>query len=165
MAGAHRRPDEAPVRSTLKSVLWLLLLLGVIVAGLAILAILGFIVYLIATDSKYSPIATAAVQGICAGVLARELVVKVLRNRTPSPVILADWIDDAAVVIAFVACVLAGTGQYEGWMHGAFEYAMSSILGLFIVGMPVYWWRGKRRVVLALTARAVDGRWPWSAGG
>jgi hypothetical protein len=165
MTGAHRRPDEAPVRSTLKSVLWLLLLLGVIVAGFAILAIVGIVVYLIATDSKYLPIATAAVQGILAGVLARELVLKVLRNRTPSPVILADWISDAAVVTSFVVCVLAGTGQYEGWMHGALEYAVTSILGLFLVGMPIYWWRGKRRVVLALTARAVDGRWPWSAGG
>jgi peptidoglycan/LPS O-acetylase OafA/YrhL len=165
MLGAHRRPDEDPVRPTLKSILWQLLLAGVIVAGLAFLAIVGMIVYLIATDSKYLPIATAAVQGIAAGVLARELVLKMLRNRTPSPIILADWIGDAAVVIAFVVCVLAGVGQYEGWMHGAFEYATSSILGLFVVVMPVYWWRGKRRVVLALTARAVDGRWPWSAEG
>ena len=165
MTGAHRRPDEDPVRSTFKSVLWLLLLVGLIAAGLALLAIVGFIVYVIATDSKYLPIVTTAIQVIIVVVFASELVLKVRRNHTPSPVILADWIDDAAVVMVFVVCLLAGIGRDEGWMHGAFEYVTSSILGLFIVAMPVYWWRGKRRVVLALTARAVAGRWPWSAGG
>jgi hypothetical protein len=105
------------------------------------------------------------VQGIAAVVLASQLALKVLRNRTPSPVGLADWIGDAAVVIVWVATVLANIGQNQGWMHGAFEYALDSIFGLLLVGLPVYWWRGKRFVVLALTARAVAGRWPWSAGG
>jgi len=165
MTGAHRRPDESPVRSTFKSVLWLLLLVGVIAAGLALLAVVGFIVYLIATDSRYLPIVITAMQVIIVVVFASELVRKVLRNRTPSPVTLADWIDDAAVVMVFVVCLLGGIGQDEGWMHGTFEYVISIILGLLAVGLLVYWSWGKRRVVLALTARAVDSRWPWSAEG
>jgi len=90
--------------------------------------------------------------------------VKVVRNRAPSPKILGDWIGDLALVIVWVAVVVASLGRIQGWMHGAFEYVMFSVLGLFAVGMPVYWWRGQQRVVLALTARAVAGRWPWSAG-
>jgi len=129
------------------------------------LAIVGIPVYLLATKSKFLPIAIVAVQGFVAVVLARRLAQKVLRNRTPSPVVLADWIGDSAVVIGWFAVVLTSIGQNQGWVHGAFEYAMGSILGLCVAGMPVYWWRGQRRVVLALTARAVAGRWPWSAGG
>jgi hypothetical protein len=158
MTGAHRRPGQDPVRFALKSVL----LAGFIAASLAIV---GIFAYLLATDSKYLLIIAMALQGFLAITYARRLAVKVLRNRTPSPVILADWIGDLALVIAWVAAALASFGQIQGWMHGAFEYAMDSSFGLLLVGMPAYWWRGQRRVVLALTARAVAGRWPWSAGG
>jgi len=136
--------------------------LAILVAGLAIL---GIPVYLIATDSKLAPIAVMALQGLVAVDLARRLVVKVLRNRAPSPKILVDWTGDLALEIVWAAIVLTSFGRIQGWMHGTFEYVMLSILGLFVVGMPVYWWRGQRRFVLALTARAVAGRWPWSAGG
>ncbi len=87
-----------------------------------------------------------------------------LRDRTPSPVVLADWIGDGALVIVWIAIALASVGQYQGWMHGAFEYTTIGLCVLFVVCMPVYWWRGKQWVVLALTARAIAGRWPWSAG-
>ena len=158
MTGAHRRTGQDPVRSALKSVLQV----GLVAASLAIV---GIFAYLLATDSKYLPIIVMALQGFLAITYARRLAVKVLRNRTPSPVILADWIGDSALMITWVAVLLANIGRIQGWMHGAFEYAMDSILGLLVVGMPVYWLRGRRRVVLALTARAVAGRWPWSAGG
>lgn len=169
MTGAHRHTDPDPVHSRLESVRWLLQGIGLIAACLAIvvagLAIFGIPTYLIATDSKFAPIAVMALQGIVAVDLARRLVVKVLRNRTPSPKILADWIGDSTLVIAWAAVVLTSFGRIQGWMHGASEYVMLSILGLFAVGMPVYWWRGQQRAVLAPTARAVAGRWPWSAGG
>jgi hypothetical protein len=157
------------VRSGFESVRWMLQGIGLLAAVLAILAaglaIIGIPAYLIATDSKFTPIALMVLQGIVAVVLAKRLAVKVVRNRAPSPKILADWIGDLALVIVWVAVVAASFGRIQGWMHGAFEYVMFSILGLFAVGMPVYWWRGQQRVVLALTARAVAGRWPWSAGG
>jgi hypothetical protein len=156
MTGAHRRMYEDRVRSAVKSVRWLLVSL---VAGA--IAIVGVLVYLLATHPKYLPIVAITMQGIVAVELARRLAVKVLRNRTPSPVVLADWIGDGAFVIGWVAIALLTIGREQGWMHGAFEYAMGGIDGLFAVGMPVYWWRGQRRVVLALTARSVAGRWPW----
>lgn len=148
------------VRSAVKSVRWLLA--GLIAAAIAIA---GILVYLLATHPKYLPIVTITVQSILAVEFARRLAVKMLRNRTPSPVVLADWIGDGAFVIVWVAIALVSIGQHQGWMHGTFEYATGGICGLFVVGMPVYWWRGQRRVVLALTARSVAGRWPWSASG
>ncbi len=132
----------------------MLLLAGIIATGLAIV-----------TGSKLEPIAIAALQGVVTVIFAWRLAVKVLHNRAPSPVVLADWIGDAAVLLAWLVVVLASVGQIQGWMHGGFRYATFSILGLFIVGMPVYWWRGQQRVALVLTARAVAGRWPWSAAG
>jgi hypothetical protein len=161
MTGAHRRTEQDPVWSVLKSVRWLLGLVGFIAGSLAFV---GIPAYLIATDSKFLPVASMAVQGIVAVELARRLALKVVRNHSPSPVVLAEWIGDAALMVGLMVSVLASIGTNQGWMHGAFEFAMLSVLGLFLVGLPVYWFRGQRRLVLALTARAVAGRWPWSAG-
>ncbi len=110
---------EDRVRSAVKSVRWLLVSL---VAGA--IAIVGVLVYLLATHPKYLPIVAITMQGIVAVELARRLAVKVLRNRTPSPVVLADWIGDGAFVIGWVAIALLTIGREQGWMHGAFEYAM-----------------------------------------
>jgi len=161
MTGSHRRTDQDPVRSELKSVRWLLQI-GFVAASLAVV---GMSVYLLVTQSNYLAITTTALQGFLVVTYARQLALKVLGDRAPSPVVLADWIDDSALVIMWAAVLLASIGHIQGWMHGAYEYATNSILGLFAVAMPVYWWRGRRRVVLALTARSVAGRWPWSAGG
>lgn len=87
-----------------------------------------------------------------------------LRNRMPSPAVLADWIGSSAGVIVWVAALLVSIGNTQGWMHGTFEYAIIGICELFLVGVPVYQWRGRQRVVLALTTRAAAGSWPWSAG-
>jgi hypothetical protein len=141
----------------------LLGLLGFIVVSLAIV---GIPAYLLATGGRLLPIFTMAMPGIVAVVLARRLVLDVLRNRSPSPVVLADWIGDSAIVIVWVALVLTSIVQHQGWMRGALEYALYSVIGLFLVGMPIYWWLGgEQRVVVGLTARAVAGRWPWSADG
>jgi hypothetical protein len=156
MTGAHRRADIDPV--TLEGIRALLWLLG-------FLAVVGVFAYFLVTDWKDLQILTLALQALIAATYVKRLVVKVLRNRAPSPKVLAGWIGDSAIVIVWVAIVLASFGRIQGWMHGAFEYVMYSTFGLLAVGMPVYWWRGRQQIVLSLTARAVAGRWPWSAGG
>jgi hypothetical protein len=158
MTGAHRQADQHGAPSAVKSVRWLLEAAGVI----AVVAGLGFGIYLAVTNSKLFPIALMTTQGIVAVELARRLALEVVRDRAPSPVVLADWIDDSAVVIAWAALFLANIGEHQGWMHGAFQVTMLGVLGLFVVGMPLYWWRGKQRVVQALTGRAVAGQWPWA---
>jgi hypothetical protein len=143
----------------LKSVRWLL----TPVAVLAMLVGVGLGIYFAVTKSGFLPIAVVTAQGIAAVVLARRLGREVLRTRAPSPAVLADWLDDSAALVAWVTTVLANVGEQEGWLHGPFEYTVLGILGLFLLGAPVYWWRGKRHVVRLLTARAVAGQWPWAA--
>jgi hypothetical protein len=160
MTGAHRQLDQNPVRAVLESVRWLLAQVGLAAAALAIV---GVPVYLAITNWKLLSILTLAMQGLLTLVLARRLALKVLGNRAPSPVILADWIDDAAILIGVVATLIASIAQHQRWMHAAFEFTMLGILGLLTVGMPVFWWRGKRQLTRALTGHAVAGQWPWSA--
>lgn len=156
MTGAHRRTERDPV--TVEGVRALLWLVGLV-------AVIGVFAYVLVTDWKDLPILLLALQALIAATYAKELVVNVVRNRAPTPVVIADWIGDLAVLIGWLVVVISGIGQHLGWMHGAFEYALVSVLVLFAVGMPVYWWRGQRRVVLVLTARSIAGRWPWSVGG
>jgi hypothetical protein len=59
------------------------------VAGLIVACIV-----LVATHSKYLPIALIALQSTIAVRYAITLAVKILRDRTPSPVVLADWFGD-----------------------------------------------------------------------
>jgi hypothetical protein len=157
MTGAHCRINKHPIRSAVMAAgmaAVLLLMAGLIVACIVLMA----------THSKHLPIVVIAMQSTIAVWSAGTLAGKMQRDRTPSPVVLADWIGDVALVIVLTDAALANVGQHQGWMHGAFEYTTLALCGLFTVTMPVYWWRGKQRVVLALTARATAGRWPWSAG-
>lgn len=156
MTGAHRREGwDATTVEGVRALLWLI----------GFIAVIGVFAYFLVTDWKDLPILLLALQAFLAATYAKRLVVKVVRNRTPTPVVIADWIGDLAVFIGWFVVVISGIGRQLGWMHGAFEYALVSIFVLFAVAMPVYWWRGQRRVALALTARSVAGRWPWSVGG
>jgi hypothetical protein len=160
MTGLHRQADQSPARVALESIRWSLLV-GFVAASLAGL---GVCIYLLATDSKYLPVMTMALQGLAAVFYARRLALRVMRNRKPSPVNLADWISDSAMLIMWAAVLFVSIAQLQGWMHGPVKYATLGVLGLFVVGMPLYWWRGQRSLALALTARAAAGRWPWSGG-
>jgi hypothetical protein len=156
MTGAHRR--EGWDQTTVEGVRALFWLIGFV-------AVIGVFAYFLVTDWKDLPIILLALQALLAATYAKELVVKVVRNRSPTPVLIADWIGDLALLIAWFFILISGIGRQLGWMHGAVEYALMSILALFAVGMPVYWFWGQRRAVISLTARSVAGQWPWSVGG
>jgi hypothetical protein len=156
MTGVHRRAGWDPVTAEgVRALLWLI----------GFFAVVGVFAYFLVTDWKALPFLTLALQALILATSAKRLIVKVVRNRAPTPVVLADWIGDLALLIGWVVAVISAIGRNLGWMHGAFEYALISMLVVFAVGMPAYWWKGQRRVVLALTARSVAGRWPWSVGG
>ncbi len=156
MTGAHRNADRDPTSvEGVRALLWLV----------GVLAAVGVFAYFLVADWNDLPTLVLVPQALLVATYAKRLVVNVARNRTPTPVVLADWIGDLALFIGWFVVVISGIGRQLGWMHGAFEYVLVCILVLFAVAMPVYWWRGQRRVVLALTARSVAGRWPWSVGG
>jgi hypothetical protein len=156
MTGAHRRAGWDPVTvAGVRALLWLI----------GFFSAVGVFAYFLVADWKDLPILILVPQALILAISAKELVVKVVRNRAPTPVLIADWIGDLGLLTGWVVVVITTIGRNLGWMHGAFEYAVGGMLVLYAVGMPVYWWKGKRRIVLALTARSVAGRWPWSAGG
>ncbi len=139
MTGAHRRQGWDPVTvAGVRALLWLV--------GLT--AVIGVFAYFLVTDWKDLSILLLALQVIITATYAKELVVNVVRNRTPTPVVIADWIGDLALLVGWFVVVMSGIGQHLGWMHGALEYALVSIFALFAVGMPVYWWWGQRRAWL-----------------
>ena len=111
--------DQHPVRSALKNILWLAGFLGS-------LAFLGFLADMIVTDSRYLPVMTMAGQCLVALIFAEKLAQKVLRNRTPSPVILADWIGDSAAVITLVALLLARFTS-TGVVYGVADAAVTDL--------------------------------------
>jgi len=53
-----------------------------------------------------------------------------------------------------VVVLLASIGQVRGWMHGMFRDVIGGILLLYVIGSPVYWFGGKRRLIAALRTRA-----------
>jgi hypothetical protein len=63
-----------------------------------------------------------------------------------------------AQLFGAVVVVLASIGQLRGWMHGMFRDFIGSVLVLYVIGSPVYWFGGKRRLIAALRTRATgDG--------
>lgn len=129
-----------------------------------VLAVLGLFVYFLATNSKDLLIPLMALQGFVLLTYVTQLAAKV-RKRSPSPEDVVEWISDSAFVLLWAALLFESVGQREKWPQGAYDDALIGVSGLFLIGTIFYWWRGKRLLISALTARAAAGRWPWSAGG
>jgi hypothetical protein len=92
MTGAHRQIDSEPAGSALENV-------GCVLGLVGFLAAIGFFAYFLATDSNDVWIPLIALQGWIGITYATRVVVKVLRNRSPSPVATAELISDSAHVI------------------------------------------------------------------
>jgi len=41
------------------------------------------------------------------------------------------------MALMWATLLFGSTAQLQGWMHGAVKYATLSVLGLFVVGMPL----------------------------
>jgi hypothetical protein len=57
-------------------------------------------------------------------------------------------------LIGAVVVALASIGQVRGWMHGMFRDVIAGVLVLYVIGSPVYWLGGKRRLIAVLRTRA-----------
>lgn len=67
-----------------------------------------------------------------------------------------DRLDLVAQLIAAVAVALAAIGTARGWMHGLFWGVMVCVLVLYLIGSPIYWLGGKRRLIAFLRTRTAD---------
>ena len=62
----------------------------------------------------------------------------------------------SAQLAGALVVALATIGQVRGWMHGMSGDVVAGLGVLYLVGSPVYWFGGKRRLIAVLTA--------WGAG-
>jgi hypothetical protein len=157
MTGAHRSTTQDRVAGGLKSASWLMTVIGVIMVPLALLALA---IYLpIALHAGLQPY-TIAVQSLTCALALGKLAWILLRKRGRSPEDLVRLIAQAGVWLCLVTTLLADISQEQGWLHGAYRYAVDAISGLFLLGIPLYCFGGKRRLTAILTARDADRQWP-----
>jgi len=69
-----------------------------------------------------------------------------------------DRLSLVAQLVGAVVLAAASIGQVRGWMHGTYGRVVRGLLVLYVIGAPIYWLGGKRRLIAALKARATgDG--------
>jgi hypothetical protein len=79
-------------------------------------------------------------------VVLENLVSEVLRKPGRSPEKRMHLITRAGLLPCFATGLVADVGRQQGWMHGAYEYAVTAILSLLVLGTIAYWLVGERRL-------------------
>ena len=145
MSGTHRgKPDHSV----------LIALLAVIVVPVAAI---GFIIYLGVTTSGIW-ILVAVLDAVVVIQAAHRVVLNLASTQLQSAEEVVDRLSLIAQLIGAVVVVLASIGQVRGWMHGMFRDAIAGVLLVYLIGSPVYWFGGKRRLIAVLrTWAASDG--------
>jgi hypothetical protein len=132
----------------------LITLLAVVVVAVAVI---GFIIYL--------PITHASVILILAGVLdavivlqaTHRMVLNLASSQVQSAEDAVNRLSLMAQLVGAVVVLLVCVGQLRGWMHGMFRDLIDGVLVLYLIGSPIYWFGGKRRLIAMLSTRAPGG--------
>jgi hypothetical protein len=101
-------------------------------------------------------ILVAAGDGVIVIRTAHRLVLNLADQRLRSAEQMADRLSLIAELIGALVVALAAVGQLRGWMHGMFRDVVAGVLAVYLVGMPVYWYGGKRRLIAVLRAWGAD---------
>ena len=83
-----------------------------------------------------------------------RLVLSLAKKQPQSAEEEVDRLGLLAQLIGSVVVAVATISAAEGWLRGSFRYLVGGVLLLYVVGAPVYWFGGKRRLIAALQARA-----------
>jgi hypothetical protein len=157
VSGAHRgKGDTSFLRAarTTGGLKTLGALVALAAAFAALLALLGLAVYVSLRHPATAPVILIAMQSFLWIVWAGELARNLRRGRTRSPKELVERMGHAVWLAGWTAVLLSSVGEQQGWLHGITEYILVGICSLFVVGIPVSWFGGKRRLIAAMTARA-----------
>jgi len=131
------------------------MLIAVVVVSLAVI---GFIIYLGARHPSGILILLGALDGVMLMQAAHRVVLNLANRQLQSAEEVADRLSLIAQLIGALVAALAFTGQVRGWMHGTFRDLILAVLVLYLVGSPIYWFGGKRRLIAVLRTRATgDG--------
>ncbi len=146
VSAAHRgKPDNS-------------LLIALIAVVVVSLAVIGFIIYLGARHPSGILILLGALEGVMLMQAAHRVVLNLANRQLQSAEEVADRLSLIAQLIGPLVAALAFTGQVRGWMHGTFRDLILAVLVLYLVGSPIYWFGGKRRLIAVLRTRATgDG--------
>jgi hypothetical protein len=146
MSAAHRgKPDNS----------WLIALAAVLVVPLAVI---GLIMYLRARHLSGITVSLAALDGVMVIQAAHRVVMNLADKQLQSAEELADRFSLIAQLIGALVLELVFLGQVRGTMHGTFRDATGGVIVLYLVGSPIYWLGGKRRLVAMLRTRAAGDR-------
>ena len=97
----------------------------------------------------------AAVDGVIVIQAGHRLVLH-LANQLRSAEHVADRLSLIAQPIGALVVAAATIGQVRGWTDGMFRDVLVGIVVLYLVGSPVWWYGGKRRLIAVLRT--------WGAG-
>ena len=125
------------------------------------LAPIGFIVYLAVRHPSALLILVAAVDGVIVIQAGHRLVLHLANQQLRSAEDVADRLSLIAQLIGALVVAVATIGQVRGWMHGMFRDVVVGLVVLYLIGSPVWWYGGKRRLIAVLnTWGAGDGTGP-----
>jgi hypothetical protein len=140
VSGTHRgKPDNSV----------LIALLAVVVIPLAVI---GLIIYVASRHPSVIFILVSVLDGVVV-IQATHRVVLNLAERPQSAEQLARRLSLLAQLLGAAVVALAAIGQLRGWMHGMFRDVIATVLVLYAIASPVYWFGGKRRLIGMLSAR------------
>lgn len=122
------------------------------VVGIPI-AVIGFTIYLAARHPSVILIIVSVLDGVIV-IQAAHRVILNLAERPQSAEQLVQRLSLVAQLIGAVVAALAAIGQVRGWMHGMFRDVVMTVLVLYVIAAPVYWFGGKRRLIAMLKPRA-----------
>ncbi len=142
MAGTHRgKPDyPAPIA-----------LLAVIIVPCALIALA---IYVGIRHSSALFIVGSVLDAVIVIEAAHRVVLNLGGKRPETAEEVVSRLSLVAQLIGAVVVVLEFIGQSRGWMGGIFGDVVLGVVVLYLIGMPVYRFGGKSRLIAALRARA-----------
>jgi len=134
------------------------LLIALVVVVVVPLAGIGFIIYLGIKHRSGVLILLGALDGIILIQAAHRAVLNLANKQLHSTEQMADRLSLIAQLVGALVAALASIGQVRGRMHAAFRDVIAGVLVLYLVGLPIYWFGGRRRLISVLRTRATgDG--------
>jgi hypothetical protein len=130
-------------------------LAALIIVPLGLLALLAFAIYLAVAHPGDAWPVTIALQGALWIFISGHLAWKVIRGRAGSPENLPGVLSEVCALLCITVGLAGAISQSLGWWtHGIDRDLVTSVSGVILLGVAVYWAVGERRLRAALQARA-----------
>jgi hypothetical protein len=121
-------------------------------------AVIGFIIYLVVKHPSGLLILLGAGDSVVVIQAAHKVVLNLANAQLKSAEQVVNRLGAIAQLFIAVVGALGSVGVTRGWMHGTFRDVITGVLALYLIGSPIYWFGGKRRLIAVLRARtAGDG--------